>query len=125
MIKAFLLDANERDMHQLATMLGQLEGISVIGKTVSPLEAIDSIGLLQPDALFLDVQLPDMHGIIVAEQIKDQYPDVQIVVVTENKNYALWAFDQQIVDYVLKPWDKTRLKQALKRLTVRTQANGA
>ncbi|WP_020616856.1 LytR/AlgR family response regulator transcription factor [Paenibacillus daejeonensis] len=125
MIKAFLLDANERDMHQLATILGQLEGISVIGKTVSPYEAIDSIGLLQPDALFLDVQLPDMHGIIVAEQIKDQYPDVQIVVVTENKNYALWAFDQQIVDYVLKPCDKTRLKQALKRLTVRTQANGA
>ncbi|MFS0722838.1 LytR/AlgR family response regulator transcription factor [Paenibacillus sp. 1P07SE] len=121
----YVLDANEREMHRLADMLGQLDNVAVIGKSKSPFEAIDSIGLLQPDALFLDLQLPDMHGVLVAEQIREQYPGVQIVVVTENKNYALWAFDQQIVDYIIKPCENVRLKQVLHRLAARMGAGGA
>jgi len=124
LIKAYLLDANERDMQHLAQLLGQIGGISVIGKSTHPFDVIKSVGLLQPDALFLDVQLPGMQGLIVAEQVREQYPAVQIVVVTESKNYALWAFDQQMADYVLKPFDLMRLKQAMQRLKARLSIKG-
>lgn len=116
MIRAFLLDANQKDLYKLDTMLQQSGKVAVIGTSSHPQSALDQIVELQPDALFLDLQLHGLQGVLVAEQIKLQLPAIQIVVITESKQYALWAFDQAIADYLLKPLEEDRLCQSLDRL---------
>ncbi|MBW4085818.1 LytTR family DNA-binding domain-containing protein [Paenibacillus sp. S150] len=116
MIKAFLLDVNQRDLYKLSYMLQHSGKVNVIGMSAQPQEAVDKIILLQPDVLFMDLQLPGLQGIFVAELVKQKVPHIQIVVVTESKQHALWAFDQAVADYVLKPLEEVRLSQSLERL---------
>ncbi|MEK4329708.1 response regulator [Paenibacillus sp. FSL R7-0297] len=116
MIKAFLLDMNQKDLYKLSSMLQHTGKVNVIGMSAYPENVVDKIVLLQPDVLFLDLQLPGQQGIIVAERVKKKLPDIQIVIVTESKQHALWAFDQDIVDYMLKPLEEVRLGQSLERL---------
>lgn len=112
MIKAFLLDMNQKDLYKLSSMLQHTGKVNVIGMSAYPENVVDKIVLLQPDVLFLDLQLPGQQGIIVAERVKKKLPDIQIVIVTESKQHALWAFDQDIVDYMLKPLEEVRLGQS-------------
>lgn len=116
MIKAYLLDVNQKDLYKLSSMLQHTGKVNVIGMSAYPENVVDQIVLLQPDVLFLDLQLPGQQGIMVAELVKSKLPAIQIVVVTENKQHALWAFDHNIVDYVLKPLEAVRLGQSLERL---------
>ncbi|WP_310832575.1 LytR/AlgR family response regulator transcription factor [Paenibacillus pedocola] len=116
MIRAFLLDVNQKDLYKLATMLQQSGKVEVIGMSSHPQSALNQIIGLHPDVLFLDLQLHGLQGVLVAEQIKQQLPAIQIVVITESKQHALWAFDQAIADYLLKPLEEVRLCQSLERL---------
>ncbi|MEK4007995.1 LytR/AlgR family response regulator transcription factor [Paenibacillus sp. FSL H3-0333] len=116
MIKAYLLDVNQKDLYKLSSMLQHTGKVNVIGMSAYHENVVDRIVLLQPDVLFLDLQLPRHQGVVVAELVKKKLPDIQIVVVTETKQHALWAFDQDIVDYVLKPLEEVRLSQSLERL---------
>lgn len=116
MIKAYLLDVNQKDLHTLSSMLQHTGKVNVIGMSACPRDVVDQIILLEPDVLFLDLQLPGQQGIVVAELVKRKLPAIQIVVVTENKQHALWAFDHNIVDYVLKPLEAARLGQSVERL---------
>ncbi|WNS46255.1 response regulator [Paenibacillus sp. MMS20-IR301] len=116
MIKAFLLDVNQKDLYKLSSMLQRTGKVSVIGMSVHAQNVTDRIALLRPDVLFLDLQLPGMQGVIIAEYVKKQLPEIQIVVVTESKQHALWAFDQNIADYLMKPLEEVRLGHSLERL---------
>ncbi|WP_342565452.1 response regulator [Paenibacillus sp. FSL R7-0345] len=116
MIRAFLLDVNQEDLYNLAAMLHRSGKIAVIGMSSHPQSALEQMAGLQPDVLFLDLQLHGLQGVLVAEQIKQQLPEIQIVVTTGSKQHALWAFDQAIVDYLLKPLEEERLGQSLERL---------
>jgi two-component system LytT family response regulator/two-component system response regulator LytT len=116
MIRAFLLDVNQRDLYKLAAMLEQTGKVAVIGMSSHPQGALNQILELQPDVLFLDLQMQGLQGLYVAEQVKQQFPAIQIVVITESKQHALWAFDQDIEDYVLKPLEEVRLCLSLERL---------
>ncbi|WP_150266914.1 LytR/AlgR family response regulator transcription factor [Paenibacillus tepidiphilus] len=116
MIKAFLLDVNQKDLYKLSSMLQQSGRVHVIGMSTHPGDAVETLLRLQPDVLFLELQLPDLQGVLVAEQVKRKLPQIQIIVVTGSKQHALWAFDQAVADYVLKPLEELRLGQSLDRL---------
>src|SRR5205085_6935792 len=72
---------------------------------------------LNPDAVFLDVQMPEASGLDVAASLPDGGPAV--VFVTAFDRYALQAFDAQAVDYLLKPVEPERLARAVQRLRER------
>ncbi|MNI21466.1 Transcriptional regulatory protein YehT [compost metagenome] len=116
MIQAFLLDMNRKDLYKLAVMLQRSGQVNVIGMSAQPQEAVDRILQLQPEVLFMDLQGPGLQGVLVAELVKQKIPHIQIVVVTESKQHALWAFDHAVADYVLKPLEEVRLSQSLERL---------
>ncbi|WP_151736179.1 LytR/AlgR family response regulator transcription factor [Paenibacillus tengchongensis] len=118
MIRAFLLDVNQKDLYKLSSMLQQSGRVQVIGMSTHPSGTVETLLRLQPDVLFLDLQLPDLQGILLAEQARRKLPQIQIVVVTESKQHALWAFDHAVSDYVLKPLEEMRLVQSLDRLRV-------
>ena len=96
----------------IARFVEQDERFELVGEARTGLEALDAIETLQPDLVVLDVQMPKMSGLEVAEALG---PDrkVQIVFSTAHEEHALRAFETHAVDYLLKPYDRQRFQRAL------------
>jgi len=97
-------------------MLQRAAQVEIIGTSSNPIEAMEEIGYLKPDVLFMELHLPELHGIAFAEQITRSLPHLHVVIVTEDRHYALWAFDHQMTDYVLKPFNEERLRRVVRRI---------
>jgi two-component system LytT family response regulator len=91
--------------------------VQVVGEAEGGLQALALAESLQPDALLLDVQMPELSGLDVAASLPD--PGPAVVFVTAFDDYALPAFDAAAVDYLLKPVDPVRLVRAIERLRQR------
>ena len=89
-----------------------------MGECADGLEAAASIASLQPDAVFLDIQMPGMSGLEVAAQLESAQAPL-LVFVTAYDEHAIKAFDLNAIDYLLKPYDKERLHKTLERLRER------
>ena len=81
--------------------------------------ALDAIATLRPDVAFLDIRMPGLTGLEVAADALDASPATQVVFVTAYDQYAIDAFDNGAVDYLLKPIARERLQATLQRLQVR------
>jgi two-component system LytT family response regulator len=97
----------------LRESLGRAEAVSVCGEARDGGEAARLIAELKPDAVFLDMQMPELSGFEVLEAC-GTVPAV--VFVTAHDQYAARAFDVNAVDYVLKPFDDDRIARAVGRL---------
>jgi two-component system LytT family response regulator len=86
--------------------------IEVVAQCSKGSEAVEKINLLEPDLIFLDVQMPGMDGFGVLEAI-DHHP--YVIFTTAYDQYALQAFDKNAVDYVLKPLNEERFRTAVQR----------
>lgn len=115
-MRVYLLDVNRPDLEYLSAVLLRTAQVDIVGTSFNPVEAMEEIGRLKPDVLFMELQFPELHGLAIAEQVKRSFPLIHVVIVTRNRHYALWAFDQQMTDYVLKPFDEERLRQVVRRL---------
>jgi DNA-binding LytR/AlgR family response regulator len=96
--------------HHLAQLWPELE---IAGEARNGREAVDLVMQLQPDVVFLDVHMPGMNGVEAARLMG---PDVQIVFVTAYEQYAVAAFEQGAIDYLVKPFDAERLGESVARL---------
>jgi two-component system, LytTR family, response regulator LytT len=114
-LRAVLVDDEQLAREELGYLLGQLGGIEVIGHAGNGLEAVETIDRLQPDVVFLDVQMPGLTGFEVARRLLDQEAGAQIVFVTAFDQRAIEAFEVNAVDYLLKPVDPARLDTAVQR----------
>src|SRR5262249_56491829 len=84
-------------------------------------EAARLVDALEPDLLFLDVQLPELNGLGV---LKEAHHQPAVVFTTAHDRYAVAAFEVQAIDYLLKPFGRRRLAQALERVQERLPAAG-
>ena len=114
-LRAVLVDDEPLAREELGYLLGQLGGVEVIGQAGDGLEAVNTIDRLQPDVVFLDVQMPGLTGFEVARSLLDHEVGVQIVFVTAFDQRAIEAFEVNAVDYLLKPVDPARLDVAVQR----------
>jgi DNA-binding LytR/AlgR family response regulator len=96
--------------HHLAALWPELE---IAGEARNGREAVDLAEQLQPDVVFLDVHMPGMNGVEAARLMGQ---DVQIVFVTAYEQYAVAAFEQGAIDYLVKPFDAERLGDSVARL---------
>ncbi|MEO5689055.1 MAG: LytTR family DNA-binding domain-containing protein [Burkholderiaceae bacterium] len=96
--------------HHLARQWPELE---IAGEARNGREAVDLVLRLQPDVVFLDVHMPGMNGVDAARLMGH---DVQIVFVTAYEQYAVAAFEQGAIDYLVKPFDADRLVESVVRL---------
>jgi two-component system, LytTR family, response regulator len=96
-------------------LLGE-PGIEVVAECANGFEAVKTIGELSPELVFLDVQMPKLDGFEVLELIE---PGPAVVFVTAYDEYALKAFEVHAVDYLLKPFGRERLAEALARARAR------
>lgn len=93
--------------------------LKVVAQARNGREAIEQFDALAPDVCFLDVQMPGVSGIEVAQHIGRR---AHLVFVTAHDHYAVQAFAEGVIDYLVKPVDPTRLAEAVSRLQERLAA---
>jgi two-component system, LytTR family, response regulator len=94
--------------------LAATDGIEVVGEAANGISAVEQINELHPDIVFLDVQMPDLDGFGVIENVEPTNGPTPIYVfVTAHDAHAIRAFEVHAVDYLLKPYDKERFARAL------------
>lgn len=116
MIKAVLVDDERPALRELDFLLKKHPEILVAGMYLNPLEAIEEIGRLKPQVVFLDINMPQLMGVDAASRILDVSPDTDIVFVTAFDQYAIEAFELHALDYILKPVDPKRLEKTIGRI---------
>lgn len=116
MIRVLLVDDERLALMQLELLLKEFSNIHIIGTCTAPREAMEQAERLQPDAIFMDIHMPEMSGMKAAEMILQAHPDTDIIFVTAYDAYALEAFELNALDYVLKPVQRLRLGKTIQRL---------
>lgn len=114
-LRTVLVDDEQLARDELGYLLGQVDGVEVIAHAGDGIEALATIDRLQPDLVFLDVQMPGLTGFEVARRLLDGASASHIIFVTAFDQYAIEAFEVNAVDYLLKPVDGARLEVALQR----------
>jgi two-component system LytT family response regulator/two-component system response regulator LytT len=121
-ITALIIDDEQLAREELKYLLDTSGNVEVLAQGANGIEAVDLIREYQPDVVFLDVQMPGLDGFAVLKQLiehRDLIP--QIIFATAFDQYAVRAFDVNAIDYLLKPFDKNRVMQALDRARLRLQ----
>ncbi|MCL6463238.1 LytR/AlgR family response regulator transcription factor [Pseudacidobacterium ailaaui] len=113
MIRALIVDDERLARSELRRLLDAHDDIEIVGEAANAQEARTLMEKLQPALLFLDVEMPGESGIALIESLPDP-PDV--IFTTAYSQYAVEAFEQCAVDYLLKPIEAGRLARALHRI---------
>jgi two-component system LytT family response regulator len=114
MYRAIIVDDERVARLGLRAMLARHAEVEVVGEASSGVEAAAAIGSKRPDLVFLDIQMPDRDGFeLLAKLPSEERPAV--IFVTAHARYALAAFGIHAVDYLLKPFNQTRLDAAVWR----------
>ena len=117
MIRALLID-DEKEAHDvIERLLMRIGGVSVAGHIYEPDEAIPAMLQLEPDIVFLDIQMPGKDGISIANDIKKNRIKTTVIFVTAYSTYALAALKSAAFDYLLKPVDIEDLQAVINRFT--------
>ena len=114
-LRAVLVDDEQLARDELGYLLGRVGGVAVIGQAGNGVDALSTIARLQPDVVFLDVQMPGLTGFEVARRMADKRTASHIIFVTAYDQHAIEAFEVNAVDYLLKPVDPSRLEMAVDR----------
>jgi len=120
--RVLLVDDEAPARALLREYLAAHAGIEVVGECANGFEAVKRIAELAPDLVFLDVQMPKLDGFEVLELLD---PRPAVVFCTAYDEYALKAFEVHAVDYLLKPFGRERLAEALDRARARLAAASA
>jgi two-component system, LytTR family, response regulator LytT len=128
-ITALIVDDEQLAREELKYLLDSAGRVEVVAQGANGIEAVELIREYQPDVVFLDVQMPGLDGFAVLKQLIEHHdPLPQIIFATAFDQYAVRAFDVNAIDYLLKPFDKARVLQAIERARQRlqetTQAEG-
>lgn len=121
MIRCVIVDDEPLARASIRVVLEEEDDIEVVAECDSGGAAVQAIGTLHPDLVFLDIQMPDADGFQVIDAVGPDRMSV-VVFVTAFDAHALRAFDVHAVDYVLKPFEDTRLREAVGRARMRLQS---
>ena len=124
MLRALIVDDEELARRGLEIRLRAISDIDVCGHARNGREALKAVAELEPDIMFLDIQMPGMDGFDVLREIAG--PDMPLVIfVTAYSEYAIRAFEANALDYLLKPIDEPRLEAAVARAREQLSVNEA
>ena len=115
-ISALVVDDEELAREELSYLLKEFPEIEVLGAARNGPEAIKLIEDLEPDVVFLDVQMPGLDGLAVIQKLRDKgVPLPHFILATAYDQYALEAFRLEALDYLLKPIERERLAVTIER----------
>jgi two-component system LytT family response regulator len=115
MMRALIVDDELYAREELASLLGETGAFTLVGLCADAVSALQAIRTGRPDVVFLDIQMPAISGFQLLSMIDDvDLP--RVVFVTAHDEYALRAFEENAVDYLLKPVSRERLVKTVERL---------
>ena len=109
-MKVIIIEDERLAREELKSLLKDFTSLTIIGEASNAEEGIELIRRLKPDLIFLDIQMPGMDGF---EMLKHLEEIPKVIFVTAYDNFALQAFEVNALDYLLKPVDPSRLKEAI------------
>ncbi|MBU2511155.1 LytTR family DNA-binding domain-containing protein [bacterium] len=115
MYRSILVDDEELARNRLKKLLFQVDSVDLIAEADNPFTCIELIGELNPDLLFLDIQMPGLNGFELIQQIPSNILPL-IIFVTAYDQYALRAFESLAIDYLLKPVKLSQLQNSVSKL---------
>ncbi len=120
-MRALIVDDEPLARDRIRLLLERDSLVGAVSEAKSGHEALEIIPRDRPDLIFLDVQMPGLSGFEMLEKLALK-PGPEVIFVTAHDQYAVRAFEFHAVDYLLKPVERERLKQALDRASSRIQA---
>ncbi|MBC8033502.1 MAG: response regulator [Chitinophagaceae bacterium] len=121
MIRTIIVDDERLARNELKKLLQEFPEIEIVGEAVNAGDAIEKIADLQPELVFLDIQMPGKTGFDMLAEL-DRAP--VIIFTTAYDEYALKAFEVNALDYLLKPIDPKRLSDAVQKLQIGEESAG-
>ena len=121
-MKAIIIDDERLARVELKRLLSQHKEINIVGEAVNVDDAITKITELNPELIFLDIQMPGKNGFELLEEL-DSVPTV--IFTTAYDEYALKAFEYNALDYLLKPIEPKRLEETIKKVIERNKKDTA
>lgn len=122
--RILVVDDEPLARERLRTLLGDEPGMQVVGEAGDAAGAVEAIGRDSPDLVFLDVQMGNSSGFDVIDAVGPNRMPL-VIFVTAYDKYALKAFDVHALDYLLKPFDRDRFRQALGRVRPQLERRSA
>jgi two-component system LytT family response regulator len=114
-LRVLLADDEAPARRKLVRFLEEHTDVEIVGQAANGIDAVDLIAMTDPDVVFLDIHMPDLDGLGVAEAMLARERPPRIVFVTAHDRYAVKAFEVSALDYLLKPYDRERFERALER----------
>ncbi len=114
-LRVLIADDESPARAKMLRLLGSFDDVEVVNVSSNGQDALDNLRLLRPDLAFLDIEMPGLTGLQVAEQLDDDLP-TRIVFATAYNEHAIRAFELHAIDYLLKPFGEERLRQTLDRV---------
>jgi two-component system, LytTR family, response regulator len=119
-VRALIVDDEPLARRNIRILLGRHPEIEIAGESGSGEDAVEQIRRIEPDLVFLDVQMPECDGFDVLEMLGSNTPPA-VIFVTAYDDYALRAFDAGALDYLLKPFTDDRFDRAVDRARQKVQ----
>lgn len=117
-LRTLLVDDEPLARERMRMLLGRHADVQVLAECADGVEAVDVIGALEPDVVFLDVEMPTLDGFGVLQHLDTQKLPT-VVFVSGHDKYAVRAFETHAVDYLLKPVAADRVDRTLERIRAR------
>ena len=123
-LKALVVDDEAPARGELRFMLADAGGVEVVGEAGNAAEAMQLIQAIPYDVVFLDIDMPGLTGMHLAEALSELESPPAIVFVTAHSEHAVRAFEVEATDYLVKPVEVERLRRAIERLAPAAPAPG-
>lgn len=122
-IQALIADDEPLARERVRELLASEQDVEILAECSDGREAVEAIQKYTPDLVFLDIEMPELDGFQVLKSVRaERVPAV--IFITAYDRYAIKAFEEHAVDYLLKPFDRARFVAALNRARTRLEQNG-
>lgn len=116
MLKVIIADDDPLMRRVLKNVIEKLSGISIVGEAENGRQLVKMVEELEPEVIFLDIDMPEVNGIEASKEIFDINPNIFLIFATGFNCYAREAFEVYAFDYLVKPFDLERIQQTIKRI---------
>ena len=121
-LRTLIVDDEPLAVERIQVICAEIDAINVVGTASDGAAALRLSEKLNPDLMLLDMTMPEVDGLGVAEKLTDQDNPPAVIFVTAHDHFAVEAFDLEAIDYVLKPVSADRLERAIERAIARRGA---
>ena len=111
-INTLIVDDNPLARHAMTHLVGQIDYLSLVGECTNSIDAINFLNREKVDLMLLDIEMPEMSGLDLIKQLSNS---PLVILTTAKSDYAVEAFEQKVIDYLIKPVSLPRFIKSIER----------